>query len=168
MYKIIYFLVGILCVSLFPNQTSAMSNCTFNANDINFGAINPLSTTDVTANTTFNISCTGVNSTVAFYTLSSLQGFSSSFNPRQMPVSGVGPETINYNIYTDNTYTTVWGNGGGGSSAITRANFFPPFIDCPPSNPCQETVYGRISLPQPTVITGSYIDQVTVNLDWFF
>lgn len=64
--------------------------------------------------------------------------------------------TLSYNLYTDVTYTTVWGDGTGGSSPVAGTG----------SGSLQSlTVYGRVPSGQGEP-TGSYSDTVTATITY--
>ena len=81
---------------------------------------------------------------------------SGGFNPRKMkdPSSG---DMLNYNLFTDATRSTVWGDGTQGTTTITKA--------VPQNKPWVTTVYGRIPAGQ-NVSAGSYSDTLTVTIIW--
>ncbi len=83
---------------------------------------------------------------------------SRSFSPRKMK-NGAGPDLLNYNLYTNSSMTSIWGDGTGGTSTVTLRNINknnPPIIT---------TVYGGIPAGQ-NVAKGSYTDTLTVTITW--
>jgi spore coat protein U-like protein len=72
-----------------------------------------------------------------------------------------GTHTLQYNLYTSNSYTTVWGDGTGGSAVI--AGFSSGF-----ASPISLTIYGQ--LPDNTsnrlATSGTYSDTILIVLDY--
>lgn len=79
---------------------------------------------------------------------------SGGFDPRQM---ASGAEYLDYNLYTTATYTSIWGDGTGGT--VTRNTF--AFRN----RPRTLTVYGRIP-PGQDIPAGSYAETLTVTITW--
>ena len=99
--------------SALPQAAFAAANCTFSAvPSVNFGTIDPLALpgTPIQVTVTLSVHCTGslTNLTVALSA-----GSAATFAPRSMN-DGSG-HTLTYNIYTDNTYTVVFGDGSAGT-----------------------------------------------------
>lgn len=135
--------------------------CTTTATALNFGNYNPLSGGAVRFNSTISITCTQVfpGGTVN-YTIALSQG-SGSYATRKLRS---GANSLNYNLYTDSTYSAVWGNGSGGSvtvpgSGSLAAGFFASFTNT-------ATVYGQIPALQTTAIPGTYNDTITVTVTY--
>jgi spore coat protein U-like protein len=85
--------------------------CSMSSTGVNFGT-----TTGEAETATGNIilRCTG-NGTVG-YTISLTTGLSGIYVLRQM---GNGPERLGYNIYTEASLGTIWGNGVGASQLVS-------------------------------------------------
>jgi spore coat protein U-like protein len=81
---------------------------------------------------------------------------SGGFYPRKMRLAG-GNDLLNYNLYTNATYTNVWGDGTSGTVVLTRKAHR--------NRPETLIVYGRIPTGQ-DVSAGSYSDILTVTLNW--
>ena len=63
--------------------------------------------------------------------------------------------TLNYNLYTSNAYSTVWGNTAGTDTVDTTATA---------GTEVTETIYGQV--PAQTATAGSYSDQITVTITY--
>ncbi len=81
---------------------------------------------------------------------------SGGFYPRKMRLTG-GNDLLNYNLYTDATYTNVWGDGTSGTNVLTEKAH--------KNRPLTLIIYGRIPTGQ-DVSAGSYSDILTVILNW--
>ena len=87
-------------------------NCSISTTPVAFGDYNVLAAAPKTTTGTVTYQCTlGVNIIV---TLS--RGSSSAFDPRTMKN---GAEVLNYNLYREATFQTIWGDGTGGTQTYT-------------------------------------------------
>jgi spore coat protein U-like protein len=68
-----------------------------------------------------------------------------------------GPERLAYNLFTPPSFSTVWGDGSGGSQ--TQTNLVTR------TNPWNATIYGRLPAGQ-NVPVGSYSDVITVTIEF--
>jgi spore coat protein U-like protein len=125
---------------------SAAAVCLIGVPGVAFGPYDPrsASTTDGAGTLTFT-GCT------AAYTIALSTGSSNSYAPRKM---AAGPYNLNYNLYTDSSFTLVWGDGTGGTSVRS-------FSGAPDG--AAYTVHGRIPAGQ-NLGAGSYSDQVIVTV----
>lgn len=139
----------LLAASLTTAPVSAA--CAFtNTVALSFPVYDVSSTSDDNGTGAFTISCTANAS--AMISLSA--GGGGSFSPRTM----VGPATsvLSYNLYSDASRTTIWGDGTGGSASVTRA--------LSAGVPLTFTVYARIFRGQAGVTAGQYSDSVMVTV----
>lgn len=114
-----------------------------------FGTYDPLSGSTTTGTSTVTVTCTQD----AAYTISLNAGTSGSLSTRTMTS---GSNTLNYNLYKDASYTTIWGDGTGSSEQLSATG----------NGTAQSaTVYGRIPASQ-NVGIGSYSDTITVTVDY--
>jgi spore coat protein U-like protein len=83
-------------------------------------------------------------------------GGSGIFTPRQMKTV-TGTDSLNYNLYTDPSRATIWGDGTGASatvnSVVTRDTTLSPII------------YASIP-PLQNVRVGNYSDLLVVTVSW--
>jgi spore coat protein U-like protein len=72
-----------------------------------------------------------------------------------------GANTLQYNIYTSNAYSSVWGDGSGTTQIVsgTAAGF---------ATPITLTVYGELpdSAANQTAVPGNYTDTILVVLTY--
>jgi spore coat protein U-like protein len=148
----------VIALLLLPRPASALLCGTFldpitvSATDLNFGVYIPSSA--ATANTSVTIACT--------IPLDLLTDFHVSLSPGNALTNAgarylkLGSNHLNYNIFTNGGYTTVWGDGTGGSvdqsySSLLALGSFT------------FTGFGR--LPQGQYLpAGSYADHITVTV----
>lgn len=130
----------------------AGGSCTVSATAVAFGTFNPFGAT-VSSTGTVSVTCSG-GSPTSPYTIALSTGGSASFAPRQMS-DGLS-HTLNYNLYTNSTHTSVWGDGtsgtltDSGTNGHTTSNF---------------TIYGQLPTPQ-GVTPNTYTDSITVTVTY--
>ena len=115
--------------------------CTTTTSNVAFGNYSPMSfgNTDTTGN--IKVSCGGVASVLEPFNIAFSAGSSGSFANRRLRS---GSNTLNYNLYTDAGYTTVWGDGTGGSQSVDGT----ATLDVLDLSPAQTFwIYGRTWTP---------------------
>ena len=148
--RILAFFPALALAGLFTG-TSASAACTFsNTVAVSFPVYDVFSATDDDGTGAFTIGCT--TNTSAMVSLSA--GGGGSFSPRSM----AGPRAVllNYNLYSDGGRTTVWGDGTGGSTSVSRS--------LSAGVPFTFTIFARIFHNQSSVIAGLYSDSVIVTV----
>ena len=133
------------------NVTASVSkNCIISANPLALGTFD--GTNDLTASSTIAVRCT--SGTSYFVDLST--GASASFAGRTMTN---GTDTLVYNLYTDGTYSSIWGDGSGGSARVagTGAGF---------ASATNLTVAGRLQAAANTgpIGAGNYTDTIVASI----
>lgn len=137
----------------FNVSATVAGNCLVSATDLAFG--NYTAVADVTGSSSVKVRCT--NGTGYVVKLSSGAG---SFAQRTMSNGGSG--LLNYNLYTSNSYASIWGDGssstavvngsGTGLSALGEATF---------------GVYGKLpNAGNQDAPVGSYLDTITVSVEY--
>lgn len=131
----------------FEASATVSTNCSVNANDLNFGALGVLNTA-VYANTTVSPVCT--NGTP--YTIGLNGGLSSATDPTQRKMSKAS-EFILYGLYRDAARTLPFGDTAGVNTVSGTGSGLTQSVP----------VYGRIP-PQSTPSSGLYSDTIVVSL----
>jgi spore coat protein U-like protein len=72
-------------------------------------------------------------------------------------------DQLGYNIYTSNTYSTVWGNGNGGSSSQSGSLML---TSGQPRRTENKTAFGRIPPLQDVSVSNNYVDNITVTVTY--
>ena len=134
-----------------------LCSCSVTTTSVLFANYNPLAYGNTDSTGTVTVKCGGllVPFTVAFN-----QGGGPSISARRL---SFGANSLNYNLYIDNTYTTVWGDGTtgtmvAGSLLLDALGLSPGLV---------YTVYARIPGRQTTVPPGGpYTDAVSVTLTY--
>lgn len=128
------------CVCALP----VSANCTVTTSGVAFGSYDTFSTQPLQGAGSISVAC----SPAMAYTIALSPG-SGSYAMRTLLSGG---DTLGYNLFTDSTLTTVWGDGGGGTATVVGSG-----------ESALHTVYGRIPARQ-NVRAGSYSDSIVVTL----
>lgn len=132
-----------------------LSTCTTLAVGVTFGNYNPISATPTDSTGEVSVICVGLDLLVD-YTISLGVGTYGNYTARKMAFL---TNRLNYNLYTSSAYTTVWGNGTGGTGTKSGAYLLSLGIAD------RYTVYGRIAAQQ-NVLPGAYTDSVLVTVNY--
>jgi spore coat protein U-like protein len=99
----------------FSANADLAANCMFDAApNIPFGVYDPLAPGDIDVSPSLETRCTKNTN----YTISLSTG-AGTYAMRKMDSAGANTDQLDYNIYTPAGFTTVWGDGTGGSSAVS-------------------------------------------------
>lgn len=139
----------------FQVSATVQPNCTTSATALGFGNYTPGSG-NVTANSTITVNCTKTTA----YTVA-LNAGSTTGDAYAQRLMASGTNTLQYNLYTTNAYTTVFGDGTGstatdsgtGAGMATASTF---------------TVYGQLldSAFNQATVPGTYTDTITVTVTY--
>jgi spore coat protein U-like protein len=136
---ILILLLGLL---LLPG-TSLASSCAITTTGVSFGNYDPFSTQPLDSTGSINVHCDATTS------------FTVSLSPGQGTYSTrfmlSGAHTLTYNLYTDATYTTIWGDGSGATSQVSGTSDAPLAI------------YGHVRAGQNAYV-GTYGDSIVVSV----
>ncbi|ADO48530.1 Csu type fimbrial protein [[Enterobacter] lignolyticus] len=147
---------------LCPGPGHAVTCSVSNVQTINFGAVNPLSATGASTSMTFSYSCAKqVGDVLAGVNLCfniGASAVSGQVTTRSMSFAGPPASTLNYQLYQDSGYSTVWGsqNQAGTSPPMVQLTL----LDLVPVTGSL-TVYGQITTPQTAAAPGNYQDSYT-------
>jgi spore coat protein U-like protein len=147
--RIVYLTASV--VALVAAAGRAEAACTVSTTSANFGTYDVFNPSANASTATITYRCGGDKDILI--TLS--KGSSSTFTPRTLRN---GTEVLQYNLYRDAAFSTIWGDGTSGTTTYTIKN--------PPNN--QDvvlTVFGRIPAQQ-DVAVGSYADALTVTINF--
>ena len=134
----------------FNVTATVLDNCAVSAGDLAFGNYSAGTGTAATATSTVQVTCTASLP----YTIALDGGAAADVTSRTM--SDGASHTLGYGLYTSAAYSTIWGDGTGGTSTVPGTG----------SGSAQSvTVYGRIPASQ-FVTAGSYADLVTVTVNY--
>jgi spore coat protein U-like protein len=85
-------------------------------------------------------------------------GLSGNGSPNERTMAGPNGGRLAYDLFTDRTRATRWGDGGGGGSEVTGSS--------DGENTSRFTIYGRVPSQNP-VPPGTYNDVLTVSVVFF-
>lgn len=143
----------------------AQAACSVSSSGLAFGAYQPLTfagklySVDVTSVASVAVVCTGITNGGS-YTIAlgpSTLGGGDGISTRYLANTS-GGDLMRFNLYTDSTHATVWGNGTtggviGGSIPVGESNQSQP-------------VYGKIPAGQYTLRAGSFEATLTMTLTY--
>lgn len=145
------------------DQARALSTpgaiCTATPTATAFGAYDPNSPSAATTTATITVGCQGPVALTLPFTVGLSAGVSGKVGARTMTSGG---SVLNYEIYTSNAYSTVWGDGTSGSSTVSGlVNITLLNINTTTTF----TAYGLIPAGQ-LASPGSYTDTVIVTVNY--
>lgn len=149
MKRIVLFLVLLLY-----GATAHAQSCTATVSGITFGPISPATTSVASITGTVNITCTpaALNPPVRVCLNFGTGGGGTSYAPR---LASTGTGTIQYNLYSDSGYSTIWGSRASGSFAPVAVDLtFPLGVS---SVSRAVTIYARTAPGQTTLTAGNYV-----------
>ena len=132
---------------VFPVSAFAAVTCTPTNNSMLFGTYNPLTAGNLDSTATFVITCSNTTNQVTVTYTAALSGQAL----RQL-APPLGTDRLNYNLYTDSTRATIWGDGTGGTGTITGTITVPKKST---ATTAAITYYGRITPGQDVSATAS-------------
>ena len=136
---------GLLIATLLPATHAAWAIvCSVSAQGVAFGNYDPFSNQSLDGSGEVSVICDASTT----YSIALSTGRASYF-PRAM---ADGPHELFYNLYTDATRTTIWGDATGGTAIVTATGIGE-----------HHTVYGRVPARQ-NAFVGSYADSVVVTI----
>jgi spore coat protein U-like protein len=138
----------------FQVTATVLKACTVSATPLAFGNYTPGSGA-ITNTSTINVACTKSSP----YSVT-LNGGSTTGGTIAQRLMTNGSQTLQYNLYTSNAYTTLLGDGTTGAKVTaTGAGLTVP-------NPI--TVYGQLpdTVANQSVPAGSYTDTITVSVSY--
>lgn len=133
-------------------SATVSANCTASTTPVAFGSIDVLSGSSFDATGGVTVTCTNGTAWSASAGLGG--GAGATFASRKMTA---GANLLNYTLYTDSGRTTIWGDGTGGTAAVTNTGS---------GTPQNFTVYGRVLSGQATALAGAYSDTVLVTVTY--
>jgi spore coat protein U-like protein len=143
--------------SNFTVSAAVTATCSISTVNMNFGSYDPITThatTPLDVNGSVIIACTrGANTWID---LSPGSNTGNAVGTTRAMAAG-GGNYLSYELYQNNTFSTVWGVGNPGNG------FVPPVS--PSRAPRTFTIYGRIPAGQDSAV-GNYSDTVTATVNF--
>jgi spore coat protein U-like protein len=149
---------AVFAAAWFGSATATQpAGCNVSTQSVAFGNYSSRSTTPTDSLGNVQVTCSGTTGQAVSYTIQISSGAGGSFFPRKM--SG-GAGTLIYNLYTDATHVTIWGDGNSGTFPLT--DMYSLTASTTVRN---YTVYGRIFSGQNASV-GVYTDNLTVTVNY--
>ena len=148
------------------NVVAQTVSCTISATPMAFGSYDPSSPTQMApATSTIAAQCSvppGSGNVTGFTMSVSLStGSSGSYAARRM-TSTPAMDTVQYNIFTSATRTSVWGDGTGGTTTVPVTL---PRLTPGQSGAASAVAYGFVP-PLQDVASAEYADTIAVIANW--
>jgi spore coat protein U-like protein len=145
--------VSFLLFLLLPSLSWAQS-CSFSVSNMNFGAVDTLSGSQINSTATININCSGLalQRILICPNLGSGSGGATSAAARQM-LSGAN--TLNYQLYSDTARSVIWGSFSWPYAA--RSPAYALTLNALGSGSGTITIYGAVPGGQSLVTPGTYL-----------
>jgi spore coat protein U-like protein len=156
----------LLGVSISAYATCPNCTCVLATTPVNFGeSYNPLTGNVDDTVGSVTATCTSLTAIVnASFSLALNTGANSMFNPRSLES---GNNILNYNLYTDGSFTQVWGDGTNGTSTVSFAGCSSTEHVAPYSCSHTFTIYGKIPASQKNVVGHqTYINTITASFTY--
>lgn len=135
----------------FNVTATVLDNCAVSAGNLAFGNYSASSGSPTDATATLSVTCTASLA----YTIA-LDGGTTTSSVSGRAMNDGASHTLSYGLYTSGAYSTVWGDGTGGTATVPGTG----------TGTAQSvTVYGRIPAAQ-FVAAGNYSDRVTVTVNY--
>lgn len=145
-----------LWIACMPHSAWALlDSCSVSATEVSFGIYDPFSSSPTDSTGTVTVTCFGLLGGIFEVSLST--GQSGTYSPRRMANGG---NNLNYNLYTNSSRTSIWGDGTGGT-LLQSVNCVLLCLGIPNNL----TAYGRIPARQ-DVPAGAYSDSITVTVNF--
>lgn len=147
---------AVTTTTTFQVSATVLKTCSVTAGALGFGNYTP-GAGAATASSTVNVNCTKSTG----FTVALDAGTTTGATIAQRLMKDSGSNTLQYNLYTANTYTTVWGDGSGTSA--TQAGTGAGVATAVPF-----TVYGQLpdNVTNQAAPPGSYTDTVKVTVTY--
>lgn len=146
---------ALTATTTFQVTATVLKTCQVNAATLAFGNYTPGAGT-VSGTTTVNVLCTKTTPYTVALNAGSTGG--STFAQRLL---ANGVNTLQYNLYTTNTYATVWGDGSGTTATQAGAG-----AGLATANAL--TVFGQLpdNATNQNAVPGAYTDTITVTVTY--
>lgn len=139
----------------------AVCSCGVTTTNVAFGTYSPLAFGNTDTTGSVRVSCGGVAGLLIPFNIAISAGGGGTYANRRMVSGG---NLLRYNLYTDASYTTLWGDGSA-TSQLVNASLLLDLLGLSP--PQTFWIYGRIPGRQLTAVPGTYADTISVTLTYY-
>jgi spore coat protein U-like protein len=129
------------------------AQCSVSTIGVSYGSYSPLSVTPADSTGSVNILC---NANIKVTIAIGPSPNSGGFNPRRLR-KATGADFLNYNLYTNSSRATIWGNGTQGTAIVN--------INARRNRTSNVPVYGRAPAGQ-DIGTGAYSESLVVTINF--
>jgi spore coat protein U-like protein len=137
-----------------------LCSCSVSSTPIAFGSYNPMSSSSRDSDGSVLFTCGGLVGGLVSYDVALGKGLNSTtFSPRRM---ASGANRLDYDLYTSSAYSSIWGDGTGGSQKVSGT----VTILLVGGTTRELIVYGRIPGSQTAVKAGSYSDALLITVTY--
>ena len=133
-------------------SATVSANCTVSTTAVAFGSVDTLAGTNIDADGGISVTCT--NGTSWSASAGNGTGTGATVSSRKMKS---GSNLLSYTLYTNESRTSIWGDGSSGSVQISNSGT---------GGAQSVAIYGRIFAGQTGVPAGSYADTVAVTITY--
>ena len=147
---------------LADRPAGAATACTVSVTPLVFGNYNPVNGPALQVDATVTATCTSTTLPLVAVPYSLRIGVSTASGTMARQLAGPMGSRLSYNLYTSAAYTTVWGDGTGGTGTVP-GSVTPLTLGVPAVG--SHTAFGRIPALQ-AVRVGSYSDSLLVTIDY--
>ena len=154
--------VAVLLLVVAAPAVAGTVSCSVSAPNVSFGSYDVFAGSPITSTTTISVTCTltgGGGNTDINYAIALSPGLSNSFVQRTMTS---GANALGYNLYSNSTRTTVWGDGSGAAPTVSGTMTLTKSTRTHTDSP---TVYGSVPALQ-DVGVGAYSDNITITVTY--
>jgi len=149
------FRVAVLLFAALCTMSNAQAQaCIASATPVAFGLYDPKASSPNDITGSVSVTCQATVALLVAYTVKLNGGAGGNIAARKMIISG---SQLTYQIYTDATRTTIWGDGSGGTAYHVGGYLLSVLVPVTQTY----TAYGRIPALQ-NVYAGSYQDTLTI------
>ncbi|MEF9438010.1 MAG: spore coat U domain-containing protein [Candidatus Mariimomonas ferrooxydans] len=145
----------ILIVLVLSYANGASAACNVSTTPVNFGSYDIFSTAPLDSTGSITVACDEQPAPTVTIAIGPSPN-SGGFNPRQIKLT-TGSDLLNYNLYTNNNRTRIWGDGSGSTSTMSKK--------VKRNKPWTPSVFGRIP-PIQDVLAGLYTETLAVTITW--
>ncbi|WP_455924221.1 Csu type fimbrial protein [Pseudomonas putida] len=150
-------LVGLLLLLAALSTQAQASSCTASGSTIAFGSISPIANVATTATGTLTVTCTWDAAALFRNVLVCANVGTGDGSSTSAPRSLLnGSNLLNYNLYTDSAYSTIWGDTATSSASTPLSMTLSSALSLTSTSASgSATIYGKVPAGQTTVPTVS-------------
>ncbi len=154
--------VGVSLLLCTPAAQALLTSCSAAVTPLAFGSYDPINGGAPAFSATLTVSCLAVTLPLGSVNYTVAIGPSATSGSMARQMAGPLGSRLNYNVYTDNSYGTVWGDGSAGTTRLLGGNMSVVLLLWTHK---AHTIHGRLPAGQ-MVRSGFYSDSLLVTVDY--